>query len=68
MADWPPKVGDLVAIERPDPDESCDAALVTKIDQGGWCLLEWPDGQEGGAGNWYPPSRIVMISRACKKD
>ena len=68
MADWPPDVGDLVRIERPDPDESYDLALVTKVDGGGWCLLEWADSQEGGAGNWYPPSRIVMISKACEKD
>ena len=68
MADWPPAVGDLVRIERPDPDEPYDLAIITMIDRGGWYRLEWPNKQEGGAGNWYPPSRIVVISKAYKKD
>ena len=70
MADWPPDVGDLVRVIAPGHDPP-GPALVVEKDQGGWLRLKWGLGQpEGydGYDRWYPPAKLIMISRACKKD
>ena len=70
MADWPPDVGDLVRVIAPGHDPP-GPALVVEKDQGGWLRLKWglgePEGYDG-YDRWYPPAKLIMISRACKKD
>ncbi|MZH01825.1 MAG: hypothetical protein F3745_00030 [Nitrospinae bacterium] len=48
-------------------------ALIVDRDLDGWFRVRWlqpPDGLylPDGLDRWMPPSKLVMISRACEKD
>ena len=72
MAELPPEVGDLVRVHSPGHDPSGPALVVDK-DKGGWYRIRWLQPPEGlylpdGYDRWYPPAKLIMISRACEKD
>ena len=69
------RVGDLVRVDRTRAamrTAPAVPALVVDRDLGGWFRVRWlqpPDGMylPDGLDRWFPPSKLVMISRACKK-
>jgi len=70
------RVGDLVRVSRTAPPRISDVvdgpALIVDRDLGGWFRVRWlqpPDGLylPDGLDRWFPPSKLVVISRAYEK-
>ncbi len=70
-------IGDLVKVPRGsihmNDRNDWGAALVVDRDLDGWLRVRWlqpPDGLarlSDGFDRWFPPNKLVMISRACEK-
>ena len=77
MADWPPDVGDLVRVKADSlPPRTGIAttpqgpALVLEKDAAGWLRVKWltvPESHDG-FDRWFPPAKLVVISRGYEKD
>ena len=70
------RVGDLVRVSRTGGRTGrapTGPALVVDCDRDGWFRIRWLQRPEdiylpGGLDRWFPPSKLVVISRACEKD
>ena len=65
------RVGDLVRVDSPSGLMGGPALLVDR-DLDGWFRVRWlqpPDGLylPDGLDRWFPPSKLVVISRAYEK-
>ena len=68
------RVGDLVRVSRVRCTSAAPTgpALIVDRDLGGWFRVRWlqpPDGLylPDGLDRWFPPSKLVVISRAYEK-
>ena len=71
------RVGDLVRVSRTHAlprthNVATGPALIVDRDLGGWFRVRWlqpPDGLylPDGLDRWFPPSKLVVISRAYEK-
>jgi len=68
MANPPADVGDLVRVTNRMHDDPEGVALVVEKDAGGWLRLAYPEAEGQNFDRWYPPAKLVVISRGYKKD
>ena len=68
MAKPLPDIGDLVRVINRMHDDPKGVALVIEKDVSGWLRLTYPEAEGEEWDRWYPPAKLVVISRGCEKE
>ena len=63
------RLGDLVRVTATRQKVTESPALIVDRDIDGWLRVKWLQPPQGldGLDRWFPPSKLIMISRACEK-